>query len=125
MTVLPGAIGGPERLVETKQMPDKASRLPVQRLQAEKSQHRLSRGVLNDLRRTTATGLQRLGVRSEVTELILNHISGSRSGVAGVYQRHDWATEKRVALDAWAAHVSSMIKGRGAGDNVVTLARVG
>jgi hypothetical protein len=35
-----------------------------------------------------ATGLQRLGVRLEVTEAVLNHISGSRAGVAGVYQRH-------------------------------------
>jgi hypothetical protein len=35
----------------------------------------------------------------------LNHISGSRGGIAGVYQRHDWAAEKRAALDAWAARV--------------------
>jgi hypothetical protein len=58
---------------------------------------------LHDLRRTVATGLQRLGVRLEVTEAVLNHISGSRGGIAGVYQRHDWAAEKRAALDAWAA----------------------
>jgi integrase len=80
---------------------------------------------LHDLRRTVATGLQRLGVRLEVTEAILNHISGSRGGIAGVYQRHDWAAEKRAALDAWAAHVVSIVKGRIAGDNVVTLARAG
>jgi hypothetical protein len=52
---------------------------------------------VHDLRRTVATGLQRRGVRFEVTEAILNHISGSRAGVAGVYQRHDWAAEKRAA----------------------------
>jgi integrase len=57
---------------------------------------------VHDLRRTMATGLQRLGVRFEVTEAILNHVSGARSGVAGVYQRHDWADEKRVALGRWA-----------------------
>jgi hypothetical protein len=45
--------------------------------------------TLHDLRRTVATGLQRLGVRLEVTEAVLNHISGSRGGIAGVYQRHD------------------------------------
>ena len=39
---------------------------------------------IHDLRRTVATGLQRLGVRFEVTEAVLNHVSGSRSGVAGV-----------------------------------------
>lgn len=49
---------------------------------------------LHDLRRTLATGLQRLGVRLEVTEAVLNHTSGSRTGIVGVYQRHDWASEK-------------------------------
>jgi integrase len=39
---------------------------------------------LHDLRRTAATGLQRLGVRLEVTEQILNHVSGSRAGIVGV-----------------------------------------
>jgi integrase len=67
---------------------------------------------VHDLRRTVATGLQRLGVRLEVTEAVLNHISGSRGGIAGVYQRHDWAAEKRAALDAWAAHVISIVEGR-------------
>ena len=52
---------------------------------------------LHDLRRTVATGLQRLGVRLEVTEAVLNHVSGIRGGIAGVYQRHDWAEEKRCA----------------------------
>ena len=78
---------------------------------------------VHDLRRTVATGLQRLGVRLEVTEAVLNHISGSRGGIAGVYQRHDWAAEKRAALDAWAAHVVSVVRGRIGGDKVVTLAR--
>jgi integrase len=80
---------------------------------------------VHDLRRTVATGLQRLGVRLEVTEAVLNHISGSRGGIAGVYQRHDWAAEKRAALDSWAAYVTSIVEGRIAGDNVLTLARTG
>jgi integrase len=80
---------------------------------------------VHDLRRTVATGLQRLGVRLEVTEAVLNHISGSRGGIAGVYQRHDWAAEKRAALDAWAAHVLSITEHRTAADNVVKLARAG
>lgn len=62
----------------------------------------------HDLRRTLATGLQRLGVRFEVTEAVLNHISGSRGGIAGVYQRYDWAAEKRQALASWAEHVSKL-----------------
>ncbi|MBY6015117.1 site-specific integrase [Qipengyuania gaetbuli] len=77
--------------------------------------------TLHDLRRTLATGMQRLGVRFEVTEAILNHKSGSRSGVAGVYQLHDWADEKRSALDAWARHILSLGNDAGA-SNVVRLA---
>jgi len=65
---------------------------------------------MHDIRRTVATGLQRLGVRFEVTEAVLNNASGrSRSGVAAVYQRHDWATEKREALDAWARHIQAIL----------------
>lgn len=60
---------------------------------------------LHDLRRTLATGMQRLGVRLEVTEAILNHVAGSRAGIVGVYQRHNFADEKRAALNAWADHV--------------------
>ena len=67
---------------------------------------------LHDLRRTLATGMQRLGVRFEVTEAILNHLSGSRSGVAAVYQRHDWATEKRAALQAWADYIDHVLAPR-------------
>lgn len=61
--------------------------------------------TIHDLRRTLATGLQRLGVRLEVTEAVLNHVSGSRSGIVGVYQRHGWEPEKTAALKAWTAHV--------------------
>ena len=61
--------------------------------------------TLHDIRRTVATGFQRLGVRLEVTEAVLNHVSGSRSGIVGVYQRHGWEREKAEALKAWAAHV--------------------
>ena len=65
---------------------------------------------LHDLRRTLATGFQRLGVRFEVTEAVLNHVGGSRSGVAGVYQRHDWKPEKRAALSTWNDHLSRAIE---------------
>jgi integrase len=64
---------------------------------------------LHDLRRTLATGMQRLGVRFEVTEALLNHVGESRSGVAGVYQKHDWGPEKASALKAWSDHVSALL----------------
>ncbi|MEO5375997.1 MAG: tyrosine-type recombinase/integrase [Alphaproteobacteria bacterium] len=76
---------------------------------------------LHDLRRTLATGLQRLGVRLEVTEAVLNHVSGSRAGIVGIYQRHDWAAEKRAALDAWSAHLMAALEGREPAGNVVAL----
>jgi integrase len=79
--------------------------------------------TVHDLRRTAATGLQRLGVRLEVTEAVLNHVSGSRAGVVGVYQRHDWAEEKRAALDAWASLIERLVAGEPARDNVTPLAR--
>lgn len=67
---------------------------------------------LHDLRRTVATGLQRLGVRLEVTETVLGHVAGSRSGVVGVYQRHKYENEAREALAVWADHLQLMMKGR-------------
>jgi integrase len=78
---------------------------------------------LHDLRRTLATGLQRLGVRLEVTEAVLNHLSGSRAGVAGIYQRHDWAEEKRAALDAWSAHLLASAEGKPVAGKVLPLSR--
>ena len=74
----------------------------------------------HDLRRTVATALQRLGIRLEVTEAVLNHVSGSRAGIVGVYQRHDWSDEKRSALEAWARHLGTILK-RADADNVVAL----
>lgn len=64
---------------------------------------------LHDIRRTVATGLQKLGVRFEVTEAVLNHVSGSKGGVAGIYQRHNWASEKQQALTAWAEYVANCV----------------
>lgn len=58
--------------------------------------------TLHDIRRTVATNLQRLGVRLEVTEAILNHISGSQAGIVKVYQRYNWMDEKREALQLWS-----------------------
>ena len=94
-----------------------------------KSKARLDRrsGVpdwtLHDLRRTMATGLQKLGVRLEVTEAVLNHVSGSRAGIVGVYQRHEWADEKRAALDAWGEHVAAIVEGRDVAENVTPFRR--
>ena len=65
---------------------------------------------IHDLRRTLATGCQKLGVPLQVTEAILGHTSGSRAGIVGVYQRHDYADEKRAALEAWGAYVAALVR---------------
>ncbi len=67
---------------------------------------------VHDLRRTVATGLQRLGVGLQVIETVLGHVGGSRSGVVGTYQRHSFQPEARAALEAWGAHVIGLIEGR-------------
>jgi integrase len=64
--------------------------------------------TLHDLRRTFATGLQRLGVRLEVIEALLNHLSGTRAGIVGVYQRHSYVEEMRAAQALWEKHIASL-----------------
>ncbi len=65
---------------------------------------------LHDLRRTIVSGMARLGVPPHVADKILNHQSGTISGVAAVYQRHDFLLERQEALDRWGAHVEQIIE---------------
>ena len=64
---------------------------------------------IHDLRRSVATGMQRLGVRLEVVEAVLGHTSGSRAGIVGVYQRHQFVTEAREALALWGDHIMRLL----------------
>jgi integrase len=75
---------------------------------------------LHDIRRTVATRMADLGVLPHVIEQILNHISGHKAGVAGVYNRALYANETRQALDLWAAHVEALIAGK-PGSNVTLM----
>jgi len=67
---------------------------------------------LHDLRRSCASGMQRLGVSVPVIEKGLNHISGTFRGIVGVYQTHDYADEVRIALQKWADHVERVVGGK-------------
>jgi integrase len=67
---------------------------------------------VHDLRRTTATGLQRIGINLQVIEAILGHVGGTRSGIVGVYQRHSFDVEKHTALEAWAREVERIVGGK-------------
>ena len=65
---------------------------------------------IHDLRRTVATGMEKLKVPLQVVEAILGHTSGSKGGIVGVYQRHNYADEKRAALEAWGERVVSLVE---------------
>jgi integrase len=78
--------------------------------------------TLHDLRRTCATGMANIGVFPHVIEAVLNHVSGHKAGVAGVYNLSVYSTEKREALNRWANHVR-VIVARAEGANVTKLKR--
>ena len=46
-----------------------------------------------------------------VVEVVLNHASGFRAGVAGTYNRALYQNEMRGALAMWASHVQSLVEG--------------
>jgi integrase len=64
--------------------------------------------TLHDLRRTVVSGMARLGVAPHVADKILNHQSGTISGVAAVYQRHEFLAERKEALCRWGQHVAKL-----------------
>jgi integrase len=64
---------------------------------------------LHDLRRTCVSGMARLGIAPHVADKILNHQNGAISGVAAVYQRHDFLAERKKALEMWGAHVQRAV----------------
>ncbi|WP_426262983.1 tyrosine-type recombinase/integrase [Sphingomonas sp. PWP1-2] len=79
--------------------------------------------TLHDLRRTLATGCQRLGFATEITEAVINHVSGTRAGIVGVYQTYRYEAEKRSALEAWARHVMAVVEGELGGSNVLPIGK--
>ena len=69
--------------------------------------------TVHDLRRSFVTHLSENGfAQPHVVEAIVNHISGSKAGVAGVYNRAAYLNEKRQVLEMWGAHVCARVSGR-------------
>ena len=66
----------------------------------------------HDLRRTAATGMEKLKIPLQVTEAALNHVAGSKSGIVGIYQQHKYDSEKRDALEKWAAYVERVVSSK-------------
>ena len=78
--------------------------------------------TLHDLRRTAATGMNDLGVEPHIVEAALNHVSGTKGGVAGVYNRARYWKQRVAALGRWSKHVEALISSK-AEDNVVAMRR--
>ena len=63
-----------------------------------------------------------LGIEPHIIEAVLNHVSGHRAGVAGVYNRASYRVAKTVALNRWADLLLSIAEGR-PGSNIVAMPR--
>jgi integrase len=67
---------------------------------------------LHDLRRSAATGMANIGIQPHIIEAVLNHVSGHKGGIAGIYNRAQYGPEKAQALDRWDDHIASVVQGR-------------
>jgi integrase len=77
---------------------------------------------LHDLRRTVATRMADQGVLPHIIEAVLNHVSGHRAGVAGIYNRSSYLEDKRRALTKWAEFLDNLCGGAlTRGGNVVSI----
>jgi integrase len=66
--------------------------------------------TLHDLRRTFSTNLAGLNTPPHVLERILNHSSGTISGVAAIYNRFRYMEEMRAAIEAWEGKLARLIE---------------
>jgi integrase len=67
---------------------------------------------LHDIRRSVATHMAEIGIQPHIIEAVLNHVSGHKGGVAGIYNRAAYEAEKTTALNRWAEHVATIVEGR-------------
>ena len=70
--------------------------------------------TFHDLRRSCATGMADIGIAPHIVEAVLNHISGAKAGVAGIYNRAAYGPERADALQRWADHVERIVSGKAA-----------
>jgi integrase len=71
----------------------------------------LAQWVLHDLRRSAATGMAEIGIQPHVIEAVLNHVSGHKGGIAGIYNRAQYSAEKAQALARWDEHIRTVVEG--------------
>jgi integrase len=99
------------------QRPPQAFSAAKRRLDAALAGAKIPPFVVHDFRRAVRSGLGRLKVPAVVAELCLGH---KQPGIAGVYDRYDYFTEKRVALQKWERHLIGVVSGE-PDNNVVTM----
>jgi integrase len=76
---------------------------------------------VHDLRRTCATGMEDLGIPTRVVETALNHISGTKAGIVGVYQRAEHKEAVKTAFEAWGRRVIKILGDAPPDSNIVPL----
>lgn len=76
---------------------------------------------IHDIRRTVATGMGELGIQPHIIEAVINHRSGHKAGVAGIYNRATYEPEIKRALALWAEHLRAIVDSRES--NVMSLRR--
>lgn len=74
---------------------------------------------VHDLRRTCATGMENLGIDTRVVETALNHVSGTKAGIVGIYQRSDHKDAVAAAFRAWGLRVMEITGGEAPATNVL------
>jgi integrase len=65
--------------------------------------------TLHDLRRTYATNLAMLGVAPHIIERLINHVTGTISGVSAIYNRANYMPEMKAAVDLWEARLQKLL----------------
>jgi integrase len=71
----------------------------------------LKHWTIHDLRRSVATGMADIGIQPHVIEAVLNHVSGHKGGIAGIYNRAQYSAEKAQALARWDEHIRTVVEG--------------
>jgi integrase len=79
----------------------------------------LKHWTIHDVRRSVATGMADIGIQPHVIEAVLNHVSGHKGGIAGIYNRAQYSAEKAQALARWDEHLQEVVAGRGS--KIVTM----
>ena len=96
------------------------------RIASQRGGHRLAPWTLHDIRRSCVTHAAEQAIAApHIIEAVVNHVSGHRAGVAGVYNRAVYRVEKAAALQRWGGWLEAKVAGREPASNVVAVALAG